>query len=110
MTYQCKKWSFLKVNAALVNILDGLKNNKPVYYNTYYIGGSLCIDFSYHPCVVLNQNGRGFFYKFPTAPNAKNSKFVMTNGMHKMVREIYQIVKGKKEVEVVENSSVEQEH
>lgn len=69
--------SFWKVEQALLNI----KN-----YPAYFLGGSLCIDFEYHPSVVLNQDGRGFFYK-----DGKVKKFVMTDKLRELVRGIHNV-------------------
>ena len=49
------------------------------------MGGSLCIDFKYYPSVVLNRNGRGFFYR-----DGLQRKFVMTNEMKDLVKGLYQ--------------------
>jgi len=78
------KWSFNRVRAALVNI----ENEK-----SYYAGGSLCIDFIDHPSVVLNLNGRGFFYRFKNTN--KHVKFVVPNDMKDKILEIYKKYKRK---------------
>lgn len=75
-----KLWSFKKIKESL----DNIENQK-----SYYAGASLCIDFEDHPSVVLNRNGRGFFYNFKCSEH-KQIKFVVTNDIHKKIEEIYQ--------------------
>jgi hypothetical protein len=74
-----KLWSFRRIKQSLENI----ENEK-----SYYAGGSLCIDYEDHPSVVLNRNGRGFFYNFKDT-NHKQVKFVVTDDIHKKIEEIY---------------------
>ena len=82
-------WSFRKVLEALMNIEK---------YNSYYIGGSLCIDFKFSPSVILNRNGRGFFYFFPSEKAADLQRgqeihFLMTKQMCDLVECCYQTYK-----------------
>ena len=70
--------NFRKVNEALDNIEN---------VRSYYAGASLCIDFTYHPCVILNLNGRGSAYH-PDYPEVKQ-KFVVTREMQKKIQAIY---------------------
>lgn len=70
--------NFRKVNEAL----DDIENVR-----SYYAGGTLFIDFKYHPCVGLNLNGRGFAYH-PDYPDLKQ-KFVVTREMQQKIQAIY---------------------
>lgn len=82
-------WSFNKIKEALIAIEKDIENNN---YRTYYIGGSLCIDFNYYPNVLLNRNGRGFFYGFKSGPyknKIKDIPFVVPNDMKELVLKIY---------------------
>lgn len=88
--------SFNKIDAAL----DDIEN-----YASYYIGGSLCIDFKYHPSVVLNRNGRGFAYygspnfeKFDEFKKDMKSerRFVVPRRMQDKIEAIYQEYKVKR--------------
>lgn len=88
-------WSFNKVYKALLEIRNHLCMGSIPNYQVYLMGASLCIDFEYHPSVVLNQNGRGFFYKFPDNSQRKEVQFVMTNEMQELVSQIYNICKGR---------------
>lgn len=88
-------WSFNKIYKALTDIRNSLCADKDVNYPVYFVGGSLCIDFQYHPSVVLNRNGRGFFYMFPDNSQRSEVKFVMTTEMQELVCQIYNICKGK---------------
>ena len=88
-------WSFNKIQTALEEIRNHLSIGSIPNYTIYFVGGSLCIDFEYHPSVVLNRNGRGFFYKFPDNSKRKEVKFVMTNEMQELVNQIYHICKGR---------------
>jgi hypothetical protein len=72
------KWSFNRIRAALINI----ENER-----SYYAGASLCIDFIDHPNVVLNLNGRGFFYGFKNSN--KQMKFVVPNDIKDKILDIY---------------------
>jgi hypothetical protein len=72
-------WSFNKIREAL----EDIENRK-----AYYLGGSLCIDFEFHPNVVLNRSGRGFFYGFKSTKH-KEIKFVMPNDIKDKVLDIY---------------------
>jgi hypothetical protein len=111
-THLVRKWSFRKVDRALDAILSDLRkknSTSKIGYTVYYAGGTLCIDFDYHPSVCLNTNGRGFFYnfKYPAAlKEASNApdevKFVVTNSMRVKVLEIYQLVKGPNSKKAVE--------
>jgi hypothetical protein len=74
-----KLWSFNRIRLALMNI----ENEQ-----SYYVGGSLCIDFDDYPSVVLNRNGRGFFYRFKKSKH-KEIKFVMPRDMQDLVLSIY---------------------
>jgi hypothetical protein len=94
------RWSFNKVLEALKNIEK---------YKSYYIDSSLCIDFKYGPHVVLNTNGRGFFYAWPnerysggitymrtqTATDDLNREihFIMTREMEQLVKKHYRTYK-----------------
>jgi hypothetical protein len=51
---------------------------------SYYVGGSLCIDFDDYPSVVLNRNGRGFFYQFKKSHH-KEIKFVIPKDIQDLV-------------------------
>ena len=75
--------NFRKVNAAL----DDIENHA-----SYYVGGTLFIDFQYHPCVALNRNGRGF--SFHPKHTSIGQKFLMTKEMQEKVRKIYKKYKG----------------
>lgn len=75
-----KLWSFKKIKKSL----DNIENEK-----SYYAGASLCIDFEDHPSVVLNRDGRGFFYNFKNT-NHKQIKFVVTKDLQEKIEEIYQ--------------------
>ncbi len=83
--------NFRKIDQAL----DDIEN-----YQSYYIGGSLCIDFKFHPNVVLNKNGRGFSYyaetKFKTKKIQDDQKFIVTSAMQKKINKIYNKYKGDK--------------
>jgi hypothetical protein len=74
-----KLWSFKKIKEALEDVENQV---------AYYVGGSLCIDFEDHPCVVLNKNGRGFFYNFKNSSH-KQIKFVADESIKIKVNEIY---------------------
>ncbi len=54
---------------------------------SYYVGGSLCIDFKDMPCVVLNRNGKGWSYR----PNSNQGrfKFVVTREMQDLIEQAY---------------------
>lgn len=76
--------NFRKIDEAL----DDIEN-----YASYYVGGTLCIDFKYRPSVGLNRNGRGFAYQ-----NGKQVTFLMTKEMQQKVNDIYRKYKGGKNV------------
>ncbi len=85
--------NFRKIDQAL----DDIEN-----YQSYYVGGTLFIDFKYHPNVGLNKNGRGFSFlagtKFETnsVRNDGDQRFLMTKSMQKKVNNIYNKYKGGK--------------
>lgn len=95
-----RRWSFTKVRKALEEIRLHLSHGckSELKWVVYYTGGSLCIDFKYHPSVVLNRNGRGFFYNFKCPKghtvDTGEQHFVMTNKMLMEVLDIYNHVKG----------------
>lgn len=91
-----RRWSFNKIMLDLQYIKNSLENNTKPNINCYYIGGSLAIDYEKstgYSNVVLNRNGKGFFYG---ASIDTEIKFIMTNEMQKLVLEIYEICKIKR--------------
>ena len=76
--------NFRKIN----NALDDIENHA-----SYFIGAFLYIDFKYHPCVVLNRNGRGFSY-VPDGSH-KGQKFIVTKEMQEKINAIYKKYKQK---------------
>lgn len=80
-----KQLNFSKVKEALKDI----KNNA-----SYYVGGSLCIDFKDMPSVVLHLNGRGFQYRTGSG-RLPAARFLLTKEMTEMVQSIYLEHKGR---------------
>ena len=76
--------SFNKIREALDNIEA---------YHSYYVGGSLCIDFEYYPSVLINRNGRGFFYN-PRSKKILERHFILPKDMTEKVNKIYNKYKG----------------
>lgn len=80
-----RQLNFSKLRAALKDIENQA---------SYYIGGTLCIDFADMPCVGLNLNGRGFSYR-PESGTLTQTTFVLPNNMVKIVQDLYLKHKGR---------------
>lgn len=73
----------------LMKVLRDIKN-----HTSYYVGGTLFIDFKDMPNVGLNLSGRGFTY-YSEPGKWHETKFVMTHEMTELVRAIYLEHKGR---------------
>jgi len=71
--------SWRKIKRALADIEN---------YNSYFVGGSLCIDFHFHPNVMLNKNGRGCAYDTKVV-DVPTMNFVMAPDVQEKVKLLY---------------------
>lgn len=76
----------LPTDEEISKILDDIKNMK-----SYYTGGSLCVDGINGQTLVMNLDGRAFYF----SENTENKKLEDSN--HEKLFEIYEETKGKTE-------------
>lgn len=85
-----KTWTH--VENALRNIYD---------VASYYIGGTLCIDFPDGKGIALNSNGTGFVFNFKkNHSHLKNAKLYQPSHIRELVQKIYEKEKHRKLVTV----------